>query len=178
MSQWQDTMEALVRDRQRALVGYAYLVCADSTMAQDLVQEALVKTFSRSRGPMTVPAAEAYVRRAIATVYIDGYRREQRWRKVQHLFRPEAVEPDRIAAIDAGAGVQEAIAALPPRERTCIVLRYFDDLTVRQIAEHLGLATGTVKRYLSDALDRLELTLGPLDDERDPLDAPESEEVR
>ncbi|WP_084038736.1 sigma-70 family RNA polymerase sigma factor [Demequina sp. NBRC 110053] len=166
MSQWQDTMEQLVRTRERALLSYAYLVCGNPVQAQDLVQDALVRTFSRERKGLTVVKAEGYVRRAITTAYVDIYRRQQRWQRVQHLFRPDAFAPDRLGEVEAGSDVADALATLPPRVRACVVLRYFDDLTVPQIARQLGIAEGTVKRYLSDGLGQLELALGPLEDAR------------
>lgn len=172
MSEWRDVMAQLVRDRERALLGYAYLVCGDSTLAQDLVQDALVRTFSRPRPGLTAAKAEAYVRRAITSVYVDQYRREQRWRRVQHLFRQEEAPGDPFAGVEAGADVTEALATLSPRVRACVVLRYFDDLTVPQIARQLSLAPGSVKRYLHDGLGRLELLLGAVEDDRDiPADA-------
>ena len=164
MAQWRDTMEQLVRDRERALLSYAYLVCGDPVQAQDLVQDALVRTFSRERPGLTSLKAEAYVRRAITSTYVDGYRRQQRWQRVQHLFKADAVAPDRFGQVEAGSDVADALATLPPRVRACVVLRFFDDLTVPQIARQLGLAGGTVKRYLSDGLGQLELALGPLED--------------
>ncbi|MDE0571837.1 sigma-70 family RNA polymerase sigma factor [Demequina sp. B12] len=163
-AQWRDTMEQLVRDRERALLSYAYLVCGNPVQAQDLVQDALVRTFSRERPGLTVTKAEGYVRRAITSTYIDGYRRTQRWQRVQHLFRPEETTPDRFGEVEAGSDVATALATLPPRVRACVVLRFFDDLTVPQIARQLGLADGSVKRYLSDGLSQLELALGPLED--------------
>jgi len=167
MAEWQDTMERLVRDRERALLGYAYLVCGDATRAQDLVQDALVRTFSRERKGLTAVTAEAYVRRSITSVFIDEYRRSQRWQRVQHLFREDGPRRDPVHAVEAGSDVQAALATLSPRERACVVLRYFDDLTVPQIARHLGLAEGTVKRYLADAAGRLRLALGEFDDEQE-----------
>jgi RNA polymerase sigma factor (sigma-70 family) len=163
MAEWQETMERLVRDRERALLGYAYVVCGDPTQAQDLVQDALVKTFARGRD-IAPGKAEAYVRRAIATLYVDNYRRQQRWARVQHLFREPEVEIASTPFSDLGADIAMALNALPPRVRACVVLRYFDDLTVPDIARQLGLAPGSVKRYLSDGLHALELRLGPLDD--------------
>lgn len=164
MADWRQTMEDLVRDRERALLGYAYLVCGDSTQAQDLVQDALVRTFSKPRPGLTILKAEAYVRRAITSAYVDQYRRHQRWSRVQHLFRPRDRTEDSIVGIDMGADVADAIASLPPREKACILLRFFDDLTVPQIALQLGIAEGSVKRYLSDGIGRLERCLGPLED--------------
>ncbi|WP_448062166.1 RNA polymerase sigma factor [Cellulomonas hominis] len=63
---------------------------------------------------------------------------------------------------DAEDLVQAALATLRPRLRACVVLRYYDDLTVPEIARQLGLSDGTVKRYLSDAINALEAVLGPV----------------
>ncbi|WP_062077614.1 SigE family RNA polymerase sigma factor [Demequina globuliformis] len=164
MAPWQDTMEQLVRDRERALLSYAYLVCGDPVQAQDLVQDALVRTFSRERRGLTAGKAEGYVRRAITSSFVDQYRRQQRWKRVQHLFSPDAVMPDGFGQVEAGSDISQALATLPPRVRACVVLRFFDDLTVPQIARQLGIAEGTVKRYLSDAMGQLQLALGPLED--------------
>lgn len=172
MTDWRDVMTQLVETRERALLGYAYLVCGNATQAQDLVQDALVRTFSKPRPGLTAVKAEGYVRRAITTVYIDGYRRQQRWRRVQHLFHADEVAVDSLAGVEAGSDVQAALGTLPPRVRACVVLRYFDDLTVPQIAHQLGLAPGSVKRYLHDGLGQLQLALGPLEDERDSLPSP------
>lgn len=157
-------MERLVREREKALLGYAYVVCGDPTLAQDLVQDALVKTYSRPREGLSQVKAEAYVRRAITTLYVDHYRRQQRWQRVQHLFRPQIVQESTTVFSDLSADVATALADLPPRVRACVVLRFFDDLTVPAIAGQLGLAPGSVKRYLSDGMRALELRLGALDD--------------
>ncbi len=167
MSAWQDTMEELVRTRERALLSYAYLVCGNPTEAQDLVQDALVRTFGKERPGLTALKAEGYVRRAITTIYIDQYRRGQRWQRVQHLFRAERLVADPYGEVEAGSDTADALATLPPRVRACVVLRFFDDLTVPQIGRALGIADGTVKRYLSDGLSQLQLALGPLEDAND-----------
>jgi RNA polymerase sigma factor (sigma-70 family) len=175
MADWRDTMNELVRNRERALLGYAYLVCGNPTQAQDLVQDALVRTFSKPRPGLTAGKAEGYVRRAITSVYVDGYRRSQRWQRVQHLFKPATTMRDEYGQVEAGSDVADALATLPPRVRACVVLRYFDDLTVPAIASTLGIADGTVKRYLSDGLSQLELALGTLDDAHHTRVPPSSE---
>lgn len=164
MADWLDGMERLVKERERALLGYAYVVCGDATLAQDLVQDALVKTFSKPRGDLHPSKTEAYVRRAIVTLYVDHYRRQQRWTRVQHLFSTPETSASTTPFSDLSADVATALADLPPRVRACVVLRFFDDLTVPDIATQLGLAPGSVKRYLSDGLHALELRLGSLDD--------------
>ena len=59
--------------------------------------------------------------------------------------------------------MRQALAGLAPRVRACMVLRFFDDLTVPQIAHELGLADGTVKRYLADGSAALAVVLGEPD---------------
>jgi len=162
VSDWESVLDALVRDRGPALVRYACLLTGDPAAAEDLVQDAVVATFARRAHVREPLAVEGYVRRAILRTYVDGYRRRRRWRDVQHLL----VRDDRHAgpedAVGARADVLAALATLAPRVRACVVLRYYEDLTVPDIAEQLGLSGGAVKRYLSDGLRALEARLGPL----------------
>ncbi len=79
-------------------------------------------------------------------------------------FARQVVQESSAVYSDLSADVATALADLPPRVRACVVLRFFDDLTVPDIAGQLGLATGSVKRYLSDGMRALELRLGALDD--------------
>lgn len=157
-----EAMVTLARERGKALTGYAYLLTGDLGDAEDLVQEALIKTFLRRRSA-ELDSAESYVRRVILTTYIDTCRRRRRWEELRHLISREdadtGIEDGAVACID----VQAALAALPPQQRACVVLRYYDDLTVPEIADRLGIADGTVKRYLSVAVHRMEALLGPLD---------------
>src|SRR5665647_1853395 len=73
---WDQQMERLARERGSALVGYAYLLTGELTAAQDLVQEALIRTFSRHRRD-DVEFLEAYVRRAILNTYLNARRRRR-----------------------------------------------------------------------------------------------------
>lgn len=164
---WAPVLDTLVRERRPALVRYAALLTGgDLREADDLVQEALVRTFSRGRPLREVAAAEGYVRQAILRVFVDGYRRRRHWQSLRHLVASTDTVPSTAATSDAVLDVRAALVTLRPRPRACVVLRYYDDLTVPEIAERLGLAQGTVKRYLSDAVAALEVLLGPLPDTR------------
>ena len=156
----------LVRERGPSLIGYAYLLTGDHAAAQDVVQEALIRTFSRRRSGVDIEWLEAYVRRAILHVYLDGYRKRRRWwGRAPALADGNGAEaPDTIAV--RRADIQAALACLPPQERACIILRHVDDLSVDEVAERLGVAPGTVKRYLFDARHRLSPLLGEDDTER------------
>lgn len=149
-----------MRTRRSSLVGYAYLLTVDAGEAEDLLQDALVRTFARRRAFDDVHAAEAYVRAAIRTAFLDGLRRRRtRWDNAHLLVEVDARRsPDDTAA--DGLDVRAALLVLPARERACVVLRYVDDLTVPAIAAGLGLSEGAVKRYLSDGTRALRGLLG------------------
>ena len=165
-------MRELVERRGDELTRYAYLVCGDPDDARDLVQDALVKTFGRLRNGFSVSSAEAYVRRAILNGYLDRGRRATRWRSVAHLAaQPEATHPD-TPDVERRLDLHGELAALSPRERACVVLRFYDDLKVDDIAATLGISPGAVKRYLSDALGKLHASLADPEPEPEPAPAP------
>jgi len=159
-----EVLAEIAEARGRALVGYAFLLTGDLAEAEDLAQEALVKTMLRSRAGADLSraqSAEAYVRRTIASLYVDGYRRRRRWlAAVPTLATRDLAELASGASADPALGgdamdLRAALGTLPRQERACVALRYFEDMTVPQVAEALGIAQGTVKRYLSQALARL-----------------------
>lgn len=156
---WEQVVIQLVAERGDALTRYAYFVSGSRDDAADLVQDALVKTFGRLRNGYSVASAEAYVRRAILNTYLDGGRRVTRWRKIVHL----SATPDTVASGDsdteARIDLHDELNKLTPRERACLVLRYYDDLKVDDIAATLELSSGAVKRYLSDGLAKMAVSL-------------------
>ncbi|WP_454851001.1 sigma-70 family RNA polymerase sigma factor [Promicromonospora soli] len=197
---WHEDLETLVAHRGSVLVGYAYTLCGDVRQAEDLVQEALVKYCSRlvrpggRRGqaasgvyqlaldgnardgrPAPVEFAEAYVRRMVLNLYLDGWRRKKKWAVIQ----PRVATDDRVRFPDSGitarADVVLALRRLTPRQRACVVLRYFEDMTIEQVAEALGNAPGTVKRHLHDALRVLRDVLEPAGAAAEPAGAATAE---
>ncbi|TDD71536.1 SigE family RNA polymerase sigma factor [Jiangella aurantiaca] len=156
MADWERVFTDLAESRGQALLRYAYLLTGDAAEAADLVQEAMLRAFGRTTRGLTLESAEAYVRRAILTLHIDGRRRSGRWLLVRHLVADrEDVSGPEGAVVD-GADLRSALAALSPRQRACVVLHYYEDLSVAQVADVLGCAPGAVKRHLSDARARLE----------------------
>jgi RNA polymerase sigma-70 factor (sigma-E family) len=147
--------------RAGALHRAAYLMVGDSQLAQDLVQEALTKTYvawPRLRDPAN---AEAYCRKAITTTAISWFRRKG-WnneRPTEHLpdGPPGAGHEGAFAERDA---VWRALQDLPPRQRAALVLRFYEDLTEAQTADAMGCAVGTVKSQVSAGLKKLRDRLG------------------
>jgi RNA polymerase sigma-70 factor (ECF subfamily) len=167
MSAWRATLETLVRERGRALFGYAYVLTGDRHDAEDLLQDALVRAFRSGRRASTLDAAHVYVKKAIATAFIDRARRSAVRPHVVGELTEFAQPATASGALEDGVhdviDLQTALLALGPRARACIVLRYMEDLRVDEIAGALGIAPGTVKRYLSDAILRLRADLPALD---------------
>ena len=160
MARWQGFYDELAERRYPALLAYAIAFTGQRATAEDLVQEAMVRTFSSPRRLSSAQHAEHYVRRAIASVFVDDKRREQLFRRSASRIASADVSADGAARVDARDAVSVALTALTPQVRACVVLRYYDDLTVAQIADGLGLAVGTVKRYLHDGAAALREELG------------------
>lgn len=156
---WQAVVATLVAERGDALTRYAWLISGSADDAADLVQDALVKTFGRLRNGFTVSSAEAYVRRAILNTWLDKGRRTTRWRRIAHLTAVTDIQDSSAPATDSRLDLSAELAKLTPRERACIVLRYYEDLKVDDIAEWLGISSGAVKRYLSDGLATMAVAL-------------------
>ncbi|MET9275081.1 SigE family RNA polymerase sigma factor [Kribbella sp. NPDC003557] len=153
MADWEQAFRALLATRGGALRSYAYLLTGDAVSAGDLVQEALTRVFGRQRVGEDIDRLEAYVRRAMLNQYVDSRRRLARWNATRHLLvDPPHHDDDRYAVADE---VRRALATLSPRQRACVVLRYYEDLTVPEIADELNCAEGTVKRHLADARAKL-----------------------
>jgi RNA polymerase sigma-70 factor (sigma-E family) len=153
MADWEQSFEELLAGRGGALRAYAYLLTGDSAAAADLVQDALLKVFSRMRVGTDVAQLEGYVRRAMLNQFVDGHRRAGLWRAKRHLLIHPAEHHDEDRLLTDV--VRQALATLSPKQRACVVLRYYEDLTVPDIADQLGCAPGTVKRHLSDAHAKL-----------------------
>ncbi len=164
MTKWADTLERLVRERGRSLVAYGYLLTGNSRDAEDLFHDAVVRTFSKGRASVSLPEAEAYVRRAMFSAHMDHGRREGAWRRVFHLLGTPDSTPADAGTVDFRTDLQEALAKLTPRQRACVVLRFYDDLTAEAIGRELGISEGAVRRYLSDAAAQLRTVLGTIDD--------------
>jgi RNA polymerase sigma-70 factor (sigma-E family) len=140
-----------------ALRRVAYLLCQDWHRADDLVQVAITKLYANWHRASVMDHTEAYVRTILVREYINERRSGWARRVSLNGGLPERTyaQPDREAALD----VKSALAALPPRQRATVVLRFFCDLTVDQVADVLGCTPGTVKSQTAKGLTAMRLSL-------------------
>lgn len=150
---------AFVAENRAALARTAYLLTGDATVAEDLLQEALIRVFPRW-GRLEPGGEFAYLRRTMANLRTDWWRR-RRWDAGGDV--PDAVaatpvwgrERDDLGAVEDRDLIVRRLAPLTPRERTILVLRYYADLTEAAVADELGITVGTVKSTCARALARL-----------------------
>ncbi|MEA2452171.1 MAG: hypothetical protein QOG04_881 [Actinomycetota bacterium] len=141
-------------------LGYAIL--GDAALAEEIVMEALLKTFTGWGRLRDTDRADAYLRRSVVNLCRSKIRRKAIETRVNATIHhrderkapnwdPERHETSRL--------VWGAVVSLPERQRACVVLRYFEDLPESEIAEILGCSVGTVKSQLSKARAKLEPVL-------------------
>jgi len=150
-----DTFADFVLGRSRRLLRTAYLLTRDWAYAEDLLQIALVRAWSVWGRVEADP--EPFVRRVLINVYASWWRRK--WRQVEQPTQqpPECSVADEASRVDAREEVWQAIGRLPRRQRTVLVLRYFEDMSEVQIADVMGISVGTVKSQAAKALAKLRL---------------------
>ncbi|KAB8189847.1 SigE family RNA polymerase sigma factor [Nonomuraea phyllanthi] len=134
--------------RSDRLLRTAYLLTHDWAVAEDLLQESLAKAWFAWPG---IDEPEAYVRRVLVTTYTSWWRR--RWRSEL----PVGALPDEPARDEAGRREElwQAVGRLPARQRAVIVLRFYEDLPVAEVAGILRCQEGTVKSQTAKALAKL-----------------------
>jgi RNA polymerase sigma factor (sigma-70 family) len=153
----------------------AYLLCGDWSRAEDLTQTTFAKFYAARHRVREAGAVDAYLRQTLTRTYIDDNRRL--WRRE----RPAGELPEVGAGVGVGGwtgvtgvngvnGLGEetadrvtllaALAHVPPRQRACLVLRFFDDFSVAETAAALDCSEGTVKSQTARGLDTLRRLLG------------------
>ena len=154
--------------RQHALLRSAFLITGDLHLAEDLVQDALIKLALNWSKIHTDP--ESYVRTILYRDAVSWWRRRRRELVTGRV--PDRVQKDSSDDSAVRVAFAAALAQLTPKQRAVLVLRYYEDLPVEWVAEVLGVSAGTVKsqthvalRRLRDVVDRDILDLAGLGEE-------------
>jgi RNA polymerase sigma-70 factor (sigma-E family) len=141
----------------------AYLVTGERALAEDLVQEAFLRVFARFVDLRDKDAFGPYLRRTVINLANKHFRR----RKTESAYlarhgrspRDVVADPDPIG----DAALRQALFGLPARQRSAIVLRFYEDLSERQTADILRCRPGTVKSLVSRGLTALRNVIEPED---------------
>lgn len=154
-----DDFESFARAIAPSLARFAYLLCADRHMAEDLVQSSLLKTYRSWERVQAANNREAYVRQITMREYLS-------WRRLRSSGEM-ATEPGEVSerqsqiVADPSDRVVEADAmwtslhGLPKKQRSTLVMRYYLDLPDKEIAELLGCSASTVRSHISRGLKTL-----------------------
>ena len=146
-----DEFSSYMAARQAALLRTAFLLTGERAAAEDLLQTALAKLYLswdkvRDRG-----ALDGYVRRIMVNEHNSLWRRA--WKRREHSTDEMPEQPVHDDYDDGlGAALWSYLQTLPPRQRSVIVLRYYEQLSEAEIADVLGISVGTVKSQASRAL--------------------------
>jgi RNA polymerase sigma-70 factor (sigma-E family) len=141
---------------------YAGALTGDSQRAHDVLADALLKAHAgwRRIGAMDFPLA--YVRRIVTSTFLSERRR---WsvrmiRPTRTGDLPDVAVPDPASVVDDREHLRRLLAALPPRQRAAVALRYYLGLDTAEIAAELGITEGAVRTTISRALAALRIAIG------------------
>jgi len=153
----------LFNEEGAALVRLARLFTDDRNAAEDLVQEAFIRLHRSSGRIRDMEKAAPYLRSIVLNLARDHNRRGLMSLRHRDAMKPEAAAiplEDIVVASADHQRVVDALRDLAPRQRDCLVLRFFHDLSEREIAETLGISPNSVKTHCRRGLATLGDRLG------------------
>ena len=150
-----EAFTAFVLAGQPRLRRTAYLMCGDWDLASDYVQDALIRVYRHWPRLRSDAEAHAYARKTVVSVVIDAKRK----RSSTEVPVDSVAETSRDDATTRSADRDlstRCLAQVPARQRACLVLRHYDDLSVSEVAAVLGCSEGTVKSQTARGLETLQ----------------------
>jgi RNA polymerase sigma-70 factor (sigma-E family) len=138
-----------------AAVGLAYLLTGDRYFAEDLVQEAFVRVAGRLRHLRDAGAFEGYLRRTVVNLFTSQLRRrrlERAYLKREAGRPPASHEDPDVASRDE---LWRAVQRLPERQRAAVVLRYYEDLSEREVATTMRCSNAAAKSLIQRGMQTL-----------------------
>jgi RNA polymerase sigma-70 factor (sigma-E family) len=138
----------------------AYLLCGDWHLAEDLTQTVFIKLYRAWRRIERHDTMDQFARKVLLRTYLDERRRP--WRR-EFPTEPDTAALDVAELGDDAEGrmaIRQAVLQLTRQHRAVLVLRFWEDMSVEQVAEILGCSPGTVKSQTSRGLASLRKLLG------------------
>jgi RNA polymerase sigma-70 factor (ECF subfamily) len=152
-----DVLDVLLDEYGRELQRVAFLILHDAAAAEDVVADTLITALERGASLRDAGTLRAWLLKIAANHALQHRRRSIRIVQLDLLPEPADVR-DRTDAADRAA-LWQGVAALPPRTRAAIVLHYYSDLPVVDVATALGVSVNTVKSQLKSGLEHLRSAL-------------------
>lgn len=145
------------------VLGALILHTGDRDVAEELAQETFVRACTHWKQVKRANRPDAWLLRVAFNLANSYYRRKAAERRARQRLDATFLE-EQVEEVATAVGVRQALMRLPTRERTAVLLRYFADLRVREIADVMDCPEGTVKTLLHRATGRLKSELGPIED--------------
>ena len=152
---------SLVLRYRRLVLGVAYRVSGDAVLAEDIGQEAFVRVWNKLPTFRPEGNFKGWICRIAANLTIDALRKRKPTVDITETNLPTLADGPEASVLkeERAAAVREAITNLPLHSRTALVLREYEGLSYKEIADVLDIPLGTVKSRLSDARLRVQATL-------------------
>lgn len=153
----------LVRRHREGVVNVVYRMCGDANLADDAAQETFIRAWQHLPGYRPRSPFRNWLYRIATNVARDALRREREMVSLDSvpLANSEQGPEAAVEGKERGDRVRQAVLSLPPASRAVLVLREYEDLSYREIADTLGIPMGTVMSRLNYARNRLRESLAP-----------------
>ncbi|MDD5289526.1 MAG: RNA polymerase sigma factor [Dehalococcoidales bacterium] len=154
-----DAFRTLIKDYKKVMFGTAYLMTKDYGMAEDAVQEAMIQIWEHLPSLRLRGSFKAWLMRIVIN-QVNRQLRKKHLPTVPLEYAPDvADDSDRLETAmirnEEHRFLRRTLEKLPTEQREAVVLRYFSDLTVPEVAKVMGKREGTIKSRLSRALNQL-----------------------
>lgn len=151
-----ESFRSLYAQEYPGVAAYAWQLLRDRELADEVAQEAFTRLFSRW---LTVQEPRRYLYRITTNLIRDSWSSKLKQRRLLQQMEADAASPRPAADLAAALAVRRAVESLPVRLRPAVLLHYYADLSVADVALALNRPEGTVKRQLSEARDLLSTRL-------------------
>jgi RNA polymerase sigma-70 factor (ECF subfamily) len=143
-------------------------MCGDAHLAEDMAQEAFLRAWQNLTSYQPRAPFRSWIYRIATNATLDAFRREKEMLNIDDISIASPSDgPETAQARDEfGSRIKQAILSLPPASRAVLVLREYENLSYREIAETLEIPLGTVMSRLNFARTKLRLILAPYMEER------------
>lgn len=145
-----------------SLVRLARLFCDDRDAAEDLVQEGFIRLHRSAGSIRDIGRAPAFLRSIVINLARDHNRRglmSLRHRNTADRWEVPPEPDDHAVADEESEAVLAALRSLPERQRACLVLHYYQELSIAEVADTLRISKNSVKTHCRRGLASLESRL-------------------